>query len=641
MSKNEEKRLQWRALLTETLPYEVPLIFTNDFLFLTLMGYGKEKKHDDFVDKILKRSQGFTKPYNYKIAKDRGGKTTLSVIHPFVQLRMSELYKNYSHTMLSCCDRSEYTLRRPTNITSIYSDKDLSSDVTVKDGLPHVLVDDEELDVSHISSYFSYSKFNLLSKFFDSKEFINLEKRYSKMRSLDVSKCFFNIYTHSISWAVKGKNFAKSNKDSLSFEANFDTLMQRANYNETNGIVVGPEISRIFAEIIFQDIDTRVDNELKGRYDFDFTVRRYVDDYFIFANNEENIDIIEDVLSAELENYKLFLNIDKKATHGRPFVSAISLARQELSNSISDLKTLVAEVDTSKDPNVVKSLARNIRSKVKELRLIVARYNVGFHTLSGWILSTLKSILANVTFLSNSPNGSSEFRASVTQIGAAVIDLAFYVISLDLRVRTTYNLCQLIEILERFSDQDGGDHKEYLHQLVAEEIIELIRSHKGKNPRGGLNSDIEIMNIFIVSSIYLKDIFFDSDIFNEYIENTFSGKLSYFGYVTTKFCLLRDEKRFSNELIKLDALALNHLEENIADIEIDTETYLMLIDYLSSPNIQARERRTLIEKAVAAGQLSNYTIKSVFKKFSFVDWSGTRILQMLKRKQLRSIYTWS
>ncbi|MFN8135210.1 MAG: hypothetical protein U0Z17_08290 [Bacteroidales bacterium] len=56
-----------------------------------------------------------------------------------------------------------------------------------------------------------------------------------------------------------------------------------------NGIVVGPEISRIFAEIILQNVDINVLNilEKEGRkYEVDYEARRYVDDYFIFSNDE-------------------------------------------------------------------------------------------------------------------------------------------------------------------------------------------------------------------------------------------------------------------------------------------------------------------------------------------------------------------
>src|SRR3546814_7312990 len=64
--------------------------------------------------------------------------------------------------------------------------------------------------------------------------------------------------SHTITWAVKDKLLAKEFKSAYSFEAQFDKLMQRANYNETNGIVVGPEFSRVFAEIILQRVDQKV-----------------------------------------------------------------------------------------------------------------------------------------------------------------------------------------------------------------------------------------------------------------------------------------------------------------------------------------------------------------------------------------------
>ena len=58
--------------------------------------------------------------------------------------------------------------------------------------------------------------------------------------------------------------------------------MQLANYNETNGIVVGPEVSRIFEEVILQQIDLNVLSKLENsglKYGVDFEVRRYVDDF--------------------------------------------------------------------------------------------------------------------------------------------------------------------------------------------------------------------------------------------------------------------------------------------------------------------------------------------------------------------------
>ena len=61
---------------------------------------------------------------------------------------------------------------------------------------------------------------------------------------------------------MKTKEIAKQQIKSFNFEQDFDKFMQHVNYNETAGIAIGPEFSRIFAEIIFQSIDVKAEIKL-------------------------------------------------------------------------------------------------------------------------------------------------------------------------------------------------------------------------------------------------------------------------------------------------------------------------------------------------------------------------------------------
>jgi len=63
---------------------------------------------------------------------------------------------------------------------------------------------DIDLFVRNPASFFSYSGVDRLYKFFSSNEFFRLEKKFPHMMLMDVSKCFSSIYTHSVSWAIKG-----------------------------------------------------------------------------------------------------------------------------------------------------------------------------------------------------------------------------------------------------------------------------------------------------------------------------------------------------------------------------------------------------------------------------------------------------
>lgn len=84
--------------------------------------------------------------------------------------------------------------------------------------------------------------------------------------------------------------------------------MQHANYNETNGIIVGPEISRIFAEIILQAVDLAILRELKEQYGYrlgrDYEIRRYVDDSYVYATSREILENVCTVYQEQLAFYK-------------------------------------------------------------------------------------------------------------------------------------------------------------------------------------------------------------------------------------------------------------------------------------------------------------------------------------------------
>jgi hypothetical protein len=245
-----------RAVLTETLPYELPFGFTNENLFLS------ELKRDtltprqvELLDRLRRNRTDYTKPFTYKINRSGRTRNSLGLIHPACQIRIAKLYSDFKQTIIQSCSKSSFSIRFPAEVQRIFT---RSSSKSVQKRWFSALPDAQighTIDEPYSPSFFSYRKYLLLDRFFSSNELVRLESRFSLLRTLDVSRCFFNIYTHSICWAVKEKHFSKKNSKLFSFEQQFDKLMQLSNYNETAGIIVGPEVSRIFAEIILQRVD--------------------------------------------------------------------------------------------------------------------------------------------------------------------------------------------------------------------------------------------------------------------------------------------------------------------------------------------------------------------------------------------------
>lgn len=123
---------------------------------------------------------------------------------------------------------------------------------------------------------------------------------------LDIASFFDSVYTHSISWAMHSKEIAKQRRHDNELIGNvLDKRMQAMNDGQTNGLIVGNEISRIVSEIILCKIDKNIEEKLP-----DVKYIRYRDDYYIYIPNNHNIENIISIIRNELANYELLLNVD-------------------------------------------------------------------------------------------------------------------------------------------------------------------------------------------------------------------------------------------------------------------------------------------------------------------------------------------
>lgn len=120
----------------------------------------------------------------------------------------------------------------------------------------------------------------------------------------DISNCFPSIYTHSISWALVGKQTAKQNQhNKLKPYNKIDERTRWLNNNETHGLLIGPHTSNLISEIIL----VAVDSEISKNYEY----IRNIDDYSCYAETKEKAEQFLIDLSQELKKFGLSLNHKK------------------------------------------------------------------------------------------------------------------------------------------------------------------------------------------------------------------------------------------------------------------------------------------------------------------------------------------
>ena len=240
-----------RVILTDTLPYEVPINFLNEGVYFHLKKKNNKQEISkdilSFLDHFFNYSN-FTKPYNYRIHKNSSSKRLLSIPHPAIQKRITDLYKEYDSLITELCSRSPVSLRAANKVASRFYEKELVnySEVDSRSGV-EIETDAFEKTSAFASSYFTYRKYNFLYKYYDSYESHRIEKKFGFLTRFDISKCFHNIFVPSFGWAVKGKEFSKRYSDHYSLERKFQSVMVDANDSDNSGIIIGPEFSRIFS----------------------------------------------------------------------------------------------------------------------------------------------------------------------------------------------------------------------------------------------------------------------------------------------------------------------------------------------------------------------------------------------------------
>lgn len=158
----------------------------------------------------------------------------------------------------------------------------------------------------------------------------------------DISRFYGTLYTHAIPWALHTKTWAKTNLNNPavydpSLGARLDKAVRRGQDNQTIGIPVGPDTSRIIAEIVAVSIDARVQSELQLPAE---SIVRNVDDWYIGFDNAGQAEEAVAVLAAAARDYELEIHPEKTkvvnaATEVQP-VWPTSLRQSAISSVFSE-----------------------------------------------------------------------------------------------------------------------------------------------------------------------------------------------------------------------------------------------------------------------------------------------------------------
>ena len=627
-----------RVLLTDTTPYELPVIFSNDGFYQHIKSNNPHSKN---LLTAMREKNSWKISLEYKIKKDTLGARTLGLPHPASQLDYIDFYKNYDSLITSLCSRSPISLRAPVKIAGYFYDIEAPKEAIDLNPEAKEIGDGFSTPESaHASSYFSYSKYNFLYKFYESYEYHRIEKKFNFLIRFDISKCFSSIYTHSIAWAVKNKKFAKENHNKISFENKFDEIIRNSNHGETNGIIIGPETSRIFSEVILQRIDTDTITELHNQgliIGRDYTVKRYVDDYFVFSKKEETCQKIFKVFRENLEAFKLHINESKTQSFTTPFMTSLTVAKSQIRSYIYDF----IDSHISKTEGNIQvitcsgSPSKKANRLIQEFKQIVFTHSSEYSGVAGIALSIITKRLSKIRAISLRENPD---RESIFNLIYAILELCYFILSMSPRVRITYLIIQASTICLDIAKSLSYDHENNIKKKILDECILFLElmNHDEKD-----DCKIESLNIIILLSTLGHEYLLTPQKLSSIYEKISSDEKSCFFESVTFLHYIKNNNNY--DTLKTDIL--NKIERTVAldRRAIESNTMHLVLDCLACPYIGIKIKKRILTALIDQYDIPNKNNKTeILTELSqpwFINWdSQINLEKTINKKGLKLTY---
>jgi hypothetical protein len=663
-----------RTILSDILPYELPVTFSNRYFYRFLIDNKIEfngktikwNKKDLILFEIIKLLFGIDKksrniseikkelitiPFNYKILHKEKDFRDLTIIHPINQLTLIDFYDKCKELILYYCNISPFSIRRPHKVAKLTFYKDKTHLESLAYDQEHNIVEEFEKEYENLKTFFVYKKYSNIYKFYESYQYHRCEKKYKNLYKFDIANCFDSIYTHSITWALLNREIVKDNlsKSRRTFGDKFDTLMQKLNYNETNGIVIGPEFSRIFAEIILQKIDKNVSYRLEEQniiYKVNYEIFRYVDDYFIFYDEER---VIEDILKEyrlQLREYKLCISDLKIESFEKPIITGLTRAKQHISDLFNQnllfkkLEQEKLEGDDNTKSEDRYSMYVSSNKLITRFKIIIKEKNISYKDILNYTLACIDRKVLKLIKTCDKIEDKKKHESKIIKAILEILDFTLFLYSVAPRVNTTIKLCLILSKIIKFAKNKeyfNYDNKHLIFKKIYDDVSFILNKNKSHE-----HIQVETLYLLVMLKELGKEYKLDQQVLCDYFNVDFDeeecrSNLNYLS-ITVLLFYIENKVRYND----LKIILKKYITKKFKEVRKDkrgkiTELTLLLFDLIVCPYLEIEYRKGLLDLYGIDKETTKIGIINR-KKYWFTKWSNFNFGKELEAKRSEEVY---
>lgn len=524
------------------------------------------------------------------------------------------------------------------------------------------------------------------------------EKKFAHLLKFDIQGCFDSIYTHSIAWATGGgKDIYKESfrSEDNTFGSKWDRQMQLMNYNETNGIVIGPEFSRIFAEVIFQHVDSSVAHSLKKeKYDFerDYVCYRYVDDYFFFYNDEACRKKAIELFDEKLKEFKLAISAEKTHEFSRPFITDITRAKIRIDqlidnelqyHSVQNLteENIEDEADTV-DDNIESTLNLslletaiddkdwlhfNSRKFNQTFKSILVECNVEAKDVINYTLSRLGNKLSsdikkfdkNFKVLSRTMSNVdyTEYHSKIQKAKQKkedmivafmeeLLDVTFFLYASNKRVNTTLKVINILNLIIIHLDNDyeikgenvvkySDNARDIVFKKIQDELS-LVLKTTSVEP----NTQLETLFFLIINKQLRSKYHFGNIELTKYLQRFAEDDSLNALSIIILLYYYGNESRYSSLKLKLvEKIKKKYKSESLDFKRKSAEFCILTLDLITCPYLTYQDKKEIVDLiGINEPELKLMQNHLRTQKYMFTKWTKIDITKELSAKISQEVY---
>lgn len=488
-SKNNIERNKLDYILTDIMPVEVSELFSYSKFYEYLLS--KQSTLDDIVSQMHamkaensetpfsggKWGNWATSPLKFNILKGTDSIRELNLVQPLSAMNIYFFVECYQKELLDILSNNAcFSLRYHRKNSDLFYRRKSKKIVDYFEKISQKV---DRAILQQTGAYFKIHKFNSVSSFTNSRLWQQCNFKYRNFAKIDYKSCFDSIYTHAYKWCIEKDTVDSKEASNANLHIVIDRVLQNINGRSSNGLIVGPEFSRMIAEVLLQEIDVEVKHNLVAQglnAGADYRVFRYVDDIYIFSHTQAHTDLIIKTIERAAQKYLLKFNEFKYLKAYTPVVLSSWLGKaRALSDRISALFYRKQELhDMAEKKPLLKSGYISVDRIKDDFIYLVNEFPKEQRYIVSFMLSTL---LNNI---SNKKDGYALFEPDKCARAFVLLDLAMYIYSFCPCFEHTQKLISMIVYMDdelQFS-KDELNHKK---------LINLIRRYSFVFEKGNMN----------------------------------------------------------------------------------------------------------------------------------------------------------